>query len=337
MATGQPGKGVGLDESDPYRYGWRYVREVGPDGTETFRQVPLTERDVLHPQEEDFIVQTYGHNRDLVYLDVGFHSQTDTVPGRWVFCDHRIDFGVDGVEPFGPDLAVFDGVPAWDTERGTFPAAEFGAVPLLVVEVTSPSTRNNDLGVKVELYRLCKVPFYAIIDRHAGEDGVGVALWGYRLNGEGLELVEPGEDGRLWLVAVGLWLGIEEGQAVLYDAQGRRLPPPANLRRLVEELTARCAARDEQLRLADERIAAQVEALNVSEEGRLAADRRAAVAEERAAAEAHARRLAEEKAAGEAEARRLAEENAVATEATNKSFEAMIRALQEENRRLKGA
>jgi hypothetical protein len=323
MATGQQRRGVGLDESDPYRYGWRYVREMTPEGKETFRQVPLTELDVLHPQEEDFIVHTEGHNRDLVYLKVGFVAHTRHVSGRRVFCDHRIDFGVEGIEPFGPDLGVFDNVPEWDPERGTFYAAEYNAESRLVVEVTSPSTHRNDVEVKVELYRRCRVPLYVIIDRHAGQDGTGLALWGYRLKpDDSYERVEPGEDGRLWLEAVRLWLSIEDGQAVLTDEQGRRLPPPADLLAQVEEMNARLAAEEEARRLADERIAAMGEAMNLSDAERRQANRRAAEADE-------ARRLAEE-------GRRQAEAAAAAAEENRRRLEALLQAAQEELRRLKG-
>ncbi len=36
-----------LPEPDPYRYGWRYMRVEGPDGSVSFDQVPLTLEDVL--------------------------------------------------------------------------------------------------------------------------------------------------------------------------------------------------------------------------------------------------------------------------------------------------
>jgi hypothetical protein len=279
-----------------------------------------------------------------------------------VFCDHRIDFSVAGIEPFGPDLAVFDGVPNYDPNRGTFVAAEFGAVPLLVVEVTSPSTRKNDLGIKVELYRRCKVPFYAIVDRHAGEDGTGVALWGYRLTADGYEEIEPGADGRLWLESVRLWLAIEEGKAVLYDASGGRIAPPEDLDQqaatMAEDRRLLVAEVAEERRLAAERDAAMAEAMQVSEEERRAANRRAEEAEkarqeaeeqrrqadeQRRQAEEQRRqadeqrrqadeqrRQAEERAAAETKARRLAEESAAASAAS-------LLALQEEIRRLKGA
>jgi len=37
-------------DNDPFRYGWRFMHRVGPDGREDLEQVPLTLEDVLHPQ-----------------------------------------------------------------------------------------------------------------------------------------------------------------------------------------------------------------------------------------------------------------------------------------------
>ncbi len=51
---------------DPYCLGWRYVRRRLADGSEVPGQVPLTPEDVLHPEEDDFLVQTdaHGDNRE---------------------------------------------------------------------------------------------------------------------------------------------------------------------------------------------------------------------------------------------------------------------------------
>ncbi len=54
--------------ADPFFYGWRYVQRDAPDGETTWEQVPLTLEDVLHPQEEDFIVQTDLHQRICTYF-----------------------------------------------------------------------------------------------------------------------------------------------------------------------------------------------------------------------------------------------------------------------------
>ena len=41
-----------------FRYGWRYVRIVRPDGTEDHDQVPLTLEDVLHPEVGDIMPES---------------------------------------------------------------------------------------------------------------------------------------------------------------------------------------------------------------------------------------------------------------------------------------
>ena len=52
-------------EPDRFRYGWRHVKRVGPDGQETLDQIPLSLEDVLFPETGDFVVQTDAHNSDL--------------------------------------------------------------------------------------------------------------------------------------------------------------------------------------------------------------------------------------------------------------------------------
>ena len=61
-----PARPVADVAADPYFYGWRFVARPRPDGTVERVQVPLTAEDVLHPQEEDFIVQTSEH-QNLVH------------------------------------------------------------------------------------------------------------------------------------------------------------------------------------------------------------------------------------------------------------------------------
>src|SRR5262249_39012071 len=84
---------------DPWRYGWRYVRQDDADGTERWVQVPLTEHDLLFPREEDFIVNDVPHHEDADYLYGAFKNQLRDDPGAVVLSDHRVDFNVPGVEP----------------------------------------------------------------------------------------------------------------------------------------------------------------------------------------------------------------------------------------------
>src|SRR5437016_1022198 len=97
-------------ESDPYRYGWRYVRVTRPDGAEEFDQVPLTLEDVLFPEEGDFIVQSDPHDSDRGYLKAVFKARLGDDPTAVVLSDCRVDWNIPRVRPLGPDVAVFFGV-----------------------------------------------------------------------------------------------------------------------------------------------------------------------------------------------------------------------------------
>ncbi len=210
-------------QEDPWYYGWRYVKQTGQDGQVKMVQVPLTEEDVLHPQEDDFIVQNDDHTRDCRYLETVLDAHLADRPGVHVFHDHRMDWGVEGIEPHGPDFAVVEGFPEdWDGQRGTFCLTEFGARTLLVIEVTSPTTRRGDLNQKVTEYYQAGIPYYAIVDRQF-QGGTQPRLLAYRPGERGYVLVEPDAEGWLALEPIGLWLRFEDGRLVCRDAEGRRL------------------------------------------------------------------------------------------------------------------
>ncbi len=210
--------------------------------------------------------------------------------------DHRIDWQV-GLGALGPDDAVFVGVPDWDGSRGTFPVADEGAQTLLVLEITSPSTRANDLEIKVDLYWRCGVPLYAIVDRPPELGGNTIRILGYRATADGYEELTPNDNGRVWLETVELWLAGEEGRAVCYTATGERLPEHAELVAAVNDALARLAAA--------EAAAAQAEAAAAQAEAAAAQAEAAAVTEKaRADAEAAARQAVLEE--NEALRRRLA-------------------------------
>ena len=259
------------EQEDPWRYGWRYVRREGPDGQVEYEQVPLGPRDILFPQEEDFIVHTDGHNEDCRYLKTALKAWAAGRDGVLVLCDHRVDWQVEGIEPLGPDVAVFDGLrDAWDPNRGTFPVRTFGARTLLVVEVTSPDSRADDLGIKVQFYHQFGVLFYAVVDRRQTRRGPELQLFGYRVDpgnpGQYTE-VRPDERGRIWLEKVWLWLGLENDRAVLYDERGARVPDynevarmkqaEAEARQAAEARAAAAEARAKELEAEIQRLRAQ--------------------------------------------------------------------------------
>ena len=130
--------------SDPYRYGWRYVRRELPEGGETFDQVPLTLEDVLYPEVGDFHVHSKAHEDMCTYLADVFSARSSDQPQAVVLHDVRVAWDVPELRPNGPDIAVIFGVRE-QRNWSTFDVAEEGVRPEVIIEVTSPETRSNDL------------------------------------------------------------------------------------------------------------------------------------------------------------------------------------------------
>src|SRR4051794_17264034 len=107
------------DEGDPYRYGWRYVRRSLPDGRDVVDQIPLSFEDVLYPEEDDFVVQKPPHLRDFEYCHANLEAHYVGQAGVVVPGDCRVDWGVEGVRPLGPDILVLFDVREW-LQGGTF-------------------------------------------------------------------------------------------------------------------------------------------------------------------------------------------------------------------------
>src|SRR5205823_1734881 len=143
--------------------------------------------------------------------------------GSVVLHDCRIDWGIEGLGAHGPDIAVFENVGTWDMRMGTFYVARLGARPLLVIEVTSPSTRNADLDEKVVEYFRARVPLYVIVDRRVDGDRASLHLLGYEATPRGYVRMELNEQGRLWLEPLRLWLGVDGDQVACFDEEGKRL------------------------------------------------------------------------------------------------------------------
>ena len=267
-------------QPDPYRYGWRYVRTTRPDGTEVFDQVPLTLEDVLHPEEGDFIVQTSAHNSDRDYLYDVSEARLEDDQTAVVLADCRVEWNIPGVRPLGPDIAVFVNVKRridWDT----FDVKAEGARPVLVVEVTSRSPRKNDLGIKVDYYHRAKVPLYLIADAVGRGAQRRVKLIGRRYARNGYKLITPGEQGRIYLEPLRLWVGVVRDHGKGYERLACYDPDTG------DELGNYAATRRQ---LVEARVVAETEV-----QARAAAERGRTEAEARAQAEARARSEAEER------------------------------------------
>jgi hypothetical protein len=204
-------------EDDPFRYGWRFVKRLLPDGTTDLERVPLTLEDVLHPQEDDIIPERPIQSLELEYLGPIFRDRAQRLRGGLVLVDCLVDRGAAGVRNHSPDLSLFEGVvrpPPLDI--GTFRLRPSGGRCLLALEVASPHTRVNDAVHKVREYHQVKVPQYVLVDQE--EDGGPRRLVDYRFRRRRFVPVPPDEHGRVRLDPLGLCLGLRDNRVVCYDA-----------------------------------------------------------------------------------------------------------------------
>ncbi|MDW8231908.1 MAG: Uma2 family endonuclease [Roseiflexaceae bacterium] len=270
---------------DPFRYGWRFVPRPTPDDPHHFEQVPLTLEDVLHPEVGDFIVHSDRHETDRMYLTAVLRARLEESGAAVVLSDVRIAWDVPDLRPHGPDVMVIPGV----RERqnwSTFEVAVEGARPALIIEITSPETRENDLERKVEHYARAGVAQYVIVDDLGRGRERRLRLLDYRLEAGEYRLSPLDATGRVHLAIANLWLGIEGDHVVCYDERGMAFGDYATVVR---------------------------QAAEAEEQARREAAARAA-AEEQARREAAARAAAEEQARREAAARAAAEERLRALE-----------------------
>jgi len=324
-----------LPEDDPFRYGWRYVRRPTPDDPDHLEQVPLTIEDVLHPEVGDFIVHSDRHETDRMYLTAVLRARLEPHGQAIVLSDVRVAWDVPDLRPHGPDVMVIPGL----RERrdwSTFDVAEEGVRPALIIEITSPETRENDVVRKVAHYARAGVAQYVIVDNLGRRGERQLRLLDYRLVGDTYRLQPPDARGWVYLEVAGLWLGVEGDHVVCYTDDGTAFGDYATV---VQQAADEAAARAE----AEARARAAEAQAQREAAARAEAEALARVAAEQARREAAARAEAEEQARREAEARAAAEALARAAEAqaqreaaARAELEARLRELEAELQRLRG-
>jgi Uma2 family endonuclease len=208
-------------KKDPFFYGFRHGRRVDEQGREHLTWIPLTKEDVLFPQEGDHIMQNEQHDGDCAYLKNVFKTRVKDDPSALVLSDTGVlwDF-LDRATC--PDAIVFRGV----RERprtAIYDASADGSRAVLVVEITSESTRENDFGRKYQIYHQARVPLYVIADTDYSVEPRGITLIANRWTKKGYKEVPLDIDGRIELKELGLLLGIREGLLACYDSETGKL------------------------------------------------------------------------------------------------------------------
>ena len=115
-----------------------------------------------------------------------------------------------------PDLMVIKGVGRAD-RRSFFSWREHGAVPCLIIEITSERTWREDLYEKLQLYARLGVQEYYIFDPESLY--LRPALQGFRRNEKGTYVpLEPDAEERLKSEELGLYFRAEGTMLRLLDA-----------------------------------------------------------------------------------------------------------------------
>jgi colicin import membrane protein len=323
-----PGTPDVAPETNPFRYGWRYVPVERPDGKEDLDQVPLTLEDVLHPKEGDVIPENTRHSQERAYVFNCFRRRLLDRPGALVLSDCLVDWGVTGLGNHSPDVSVFLDVADTTRDRGTFYLAKDGGRIVLALEIVSPDTRKNDAEIKLEHYHRAGVPLYVIVDQE--REGGPRRLLAYRHRPKGYEPVALDERGRVLIAALRLRLGLIDNKLVCFDAD-----TDAQIGDYPEVSRA--------LEAADRKIEDMAQKMEGEIDSRQAAERKAREAQAaRETAEA-ARQAAERKAREEESARQAAESARQAAEqrereqaAARQAAEQRLRDLEAELARLRG-
>jgi colicin import membrane protein len=256
QTTARPSTSI-APAGDPFRYGWRFVPRPTPDDPQHLEQVPLTLDDVLRPDVGDFIAHSDRHETDRMYLTAVLRARLEASGAAIVLSDVRIAWDIPDLRPHRPDVMVIPGV-AERQDWSTFEVAVEGARPALIIEITSPETRVNDLKRKVAHYAWAGVAQYVIVDRVGRGGARRVRLLDYRLNGGVYRRRTPDAAGRVHLVIANLWLGVEGDHVVCYDERGAAFGDYATVVRQAAAAEER-AQREAMAREAEARARAEAE------------------------------------------------------------------------------
>ncbi len=175
--------------------------------------IPL-QQEIYYPESDGQpMAESDLHRKEMIYLldalEVHFHGVPDVYVAGNLLLYYAEGFPKKCV---APDVFVVKGIPRGN--RGSYKLWKEGAVPVFVIEVTSSSTRGEDVGDEKELYQRLGVEEYFLHDPLG--DYLEPRLQGYRLLLGRYLPIAPEEDGSLVSKTLGLILrsegsGLPEG------------------------------------------------------------------------------------------------------------------------------
>lgn len=198
--------------------------------------IPLRQ-DIHYPESDGKPMgETEIHIREIIYLFEALDEHLRGVPEVYVGADMLLYYVEGNPRKFVvPDVFVTRGVPRG--ERRTYKLWEEGRPPSLIVEVTSDSTRNEDILRKKALYEQLGVEEYVLYDPL--QDYLSPPLQGFRLADGRYQSILTGADGAVLSQTTGVTLRIEErGIRALHTATGESILSNEEVRAELAKLRA---------------------------------------------------------------------------------------------------
>jgi Uma2 family endonuclease len=170
--------------------------------------------DIFHDQQPQLLKETFQpptYTSDNVFVASDLNLYYDRQHEHWY---KRPDwFAVVGISPFYQGRDLRNSYVVWDEP----------ALPLLVVELLSPGTKNEDLGrttslpagppTKWEVYeKILQIPYYVVFSRYTNE------VQFFKLTSTGY-VKQPSSTKTLWFPELQLGLGLWDGK---YDGLERQ-------------------------------------------------------------------------------------------------------------------
>lgn len=173
--------------------------------------MPQVDLPVLElPTEDGVPLETNWHRIEMNLLIDSIHSQwrdrNDYFAGGNMFVYFSFE-QVRNRDYRGPDFFLVKNVDGTRDRAAWIVWEEGGRYPDVIVELSSPSTIDVDLGLKKDLYEgTFRTPEYFCYDPMTRE------LRGWRLRDGRFVEREPNDRGWLWSAELELWLGLWEGE-----------------------------------------------------------------------------------------------------------------------------
>ncbi len=190
------------------------VLEQKRSGQEVRRRTPLLGSPVKRvydslPYEDDEVLESNWHRDGMNQLIETIRVSWVDSPRAFVGGDMFVYFDPHQVKRYnfrGPDVFVVKNVDPDPTRKSWVVWDEGNRVPDVVIELSSPSTKEVDFGQKkVQYEQILKVKDYFIYDPDKLE------LVGWRLQGGVYVRLMPNQRNWLWSEELGLWVGVHYG------------------------------------------------------------------------------------------------------------------------------